>query len=75
MPKKKILFCILFIFLLNNNLYSQWPDKPSISIAVDDTITGTAIDDSLATDGNGGGIVVWSDNRSVDYDVYIQKVD
>jgi hypothetical protein len=75
MPKKKILFCILFIFLLNNNLYSQWPDKPSISIAVDDTLTGTAIDDSLTTDGNGGGIVVWSDDRNGDYDVYIQKVD
>ena len=38
-------------------------------------VSGTQYIDDIVTDGNGGAIVIWSDARTGDFDVYVQRVN
>ena len=39
------------------------------------TGTGSTYDLDITSDGDGGAIVTWEDSRSVDYDIYAQRID
>ena len=66
---------------INSNIYAQRVDQNgNIMWASNGIVICNATNDQLYTrlcsDGEGGAIIVWNDNRSgIDYDIYVQRVD
>ncbi|HSG28971.1 MAG TPA: T9SS type A sorting domain-containing protein, partial [Candidatus Krumholzibacterium sp.] len=65
---------------MDNDIYVQKiePDG-TVSWAADGLVvnaeTGTQEDPAIASDNNGGAIIVWEDNRGADQDIYIRGVN
>lgn len=66
---------LLLLFLLSfQSVIAQWTNDVTVN-----TVICTAADDqtnaAIVSDGSGGAIIVWSDNRSGNYDIYAQRVN
>ena len=75
--KRMFLFTAVLLLLLSINTYAQWGEDTTNTL-VDSSFTGNAKVDtfSIATDGVGGAIIGYRDDRtSAQYDVYMQKFD
>jgi hypothetical protein len=73
----KSLYITTIVIILTSNyeiLFSQWAIDPTInnSICVE---SNNQDDPAITTDGEGGAIVVWVDNRGNNSDIYAQKID
>lgn len=54
---------------------AQWSQQPTVNTPVS-TAAGYQVSPAAASDGSGGMIVVWSDNRNgSDYEIYGQRLD
>ncbi|MFH1382215.1 MAG: dockerin type I domain-containing protein [Chloroflexota bacterium] len=50
-----------------------WPGDPTVNVPVC-TTNGTQEPAQICSDGAGGAIIVWRDDRRVDYDIYAQRI-
>lgn len=66
---KNIIFSSLLLMLLPLALYSQSPGNP-VSIAGNHQTNPT-----MTTDGSGGTIIAWQDNRNGKYEIYAQRMN
>lgn len=66
---KNIIFSFLLLMLLPLALYSQSPGNP-VSIAGNHQTNPT-----MTTDGSGGTIIAWQDNRNGKYEIYAQRMN
>jgi len=63
----------------NDDIYAQRMDHAGVSQWAPDGVVVTSaansqIDPHVVSDGNGGAIVAWVDYRSLDYDIYAQRI-
>ncbi len=65
------LFMILF---LSVDLYSQWSTDPAVNNVVS-VFTGEQSDPSVTSDGSGGAIIAWYDDRNGNNDIYAQRIN
>jgi hypothetical protein len=66
-------FLSLFIFSLNKTAYTQWSNDPTINNAI--CIAANHQSSlSIVSDGEGGAIMAWEDERSGKYDIYAQRI-
>jgi phosphosulfolactate phosphohydrolase-like enzyme len=66
-------FLSLFFFSLNKTAYSQWSNDPTINNAI--CIAANHQSSlSIVSDGEGGAIMAWEDERSGKYDIYAQRI-
>lgn len=62
-------FCILM--LIASSLHAEWTlNGNALCTAPRDQLAGWPV-----SDGSGGAIVAWQDNRSGDWDIYAQRID
>jgi hypothetical protein len=74
----KILLSILFFFLLTMPAVGQWSSDPTVNTPVCTAPNGQGMTNhqAITTDGAGGAIVVWEDERNgTDADIYAQRID
>lgn len=71
---KRILFSILLLFsIFSFNVYSQWISNPGINTQLCNA-TGSQTEPVVVSDGSGGIITAWGDNRNVnDTKIYVQR--
>ncbi len=53
---------------------SQWSTNPNINTAIC-TATNPQTNPTIVSDGAGGAIITWNDQRSGNYDIYAQRID
>ncbi len=63
----------LFVFALVAPALAAWPDDPTVNVPVS-LAQGAKSDVFVVTDGAGGAIVAWEDQRTDDRDLYAQRV-
>jgi len=63
----------LFVTCLASAVAAAWPDDPLVNIPVS-LAPGTKSDVFAVTDGAGGVIIAWEDERGADNDIYVQRV-
>ncbi len=62
--KKRLCYTgLLLIILLSNTTYSQWSTDPTVNNAIC-TQTNNQVQPTITSDGSGGYIITWSDNRN-----------
>lgn len=73
---KKFFFIsvLLFSFYLLRQADAQWTNNVAVNNAICDT-TGDQATPKIATTSDGGCYIMWFDNRSGNYAVYLQKLD
>ena len=69
---KFFLTVILNVLVLSS--FAQWSNDATVNTPVC-TATDDQTNTAIVTDGAGGAIIVWSDNRSGNYDIYAQRVN
>ncbi len=60
--------------VLFNNIFAQWSSDPATNTPVN-TATGDAFEPTIVSDGAGGTIIIWQDNRFGFWDIYSQKLN
>lgn len=50
-----------------------WPGDPAVNLPIC-TAAGSQYSPAIVSDGRGGAIIVWSDGRAGNYDIYAQRV-
>jgi hypothetical protein len=68
------LVVVLALLLAATSVLAQWPDDPAVNLPLS-LADGEKYDVFAVTDGQGGAIVVWEDERAGDGDIYVQRVD
>ena len=72
---KKLFYLTTFCLLLTAYpVLAQWSSNPAINTAIC-TATGDQNTPQLISDGAGGAIITWTDNRSGNWDIYAQRID
>jgi hypothetical protein len=72
--KRLRLLAIALPFLLSRPAAASWPADPTTNVPLC-LATGHQGEPKATSDGKGGAIVAWDDQRAGNYDVYIQRVD
>ena len=76
MKNFKLLIIALLIVLTSNSrfLYSQWSTDPTVNNPI--CIAGSEQNHiNITSDGDGGAIIVWEDNRGTSTDIFAQRID
>lgn len=68
----KFIYSLLLILLICSPSYSQWSADPSVNLQVSD-LSGEQVLPKIAKTNDGGCYIVWFDQRSGSYRVYLQK--
>ncbi|MFT3846399.1 MAG: T9SS type A sorting domain-containing protein [Lacibacter sp.] len=69
--RKLLLFCLIISSL---SVTAQWNSDISVNNQIC-TSTGDQYSPAITSDGAGGAIIVWADNRSGNYDIYAQRIN
>ena len=69
-----IFFLLLVIITLNHTAYAQWSTNPNVNNPIC-TIADDQTDPSIISDDSGGAIIVWTDYRGGNSDIYAQRID
>ncbi len=69
---KYILTAVLNTFFLS--VVAQWSNDATVNTPIC-TASDEQANTAIVTDGAGGAIIAWSDNRSGNYDIYAQRVN
>ncbi|MBI5020537.1 MAG: T9SS type A sorting domain-containing protein [Ignavibacteriales bacterium] len=68
-------FCIFFLLVLITRVTNaQWTFNPNVNTAICQA-TGNQLAPHIVTDGAGGAIIAWWDNRGTSTDIYAQRID
>ena len=67
-------FLLLVIITLNHTAYAQWSTNPNVNNPIC-TIADDQTDPSIISDDSSGAIIVWTDNRGGNSDIYAQRID
>ena len=67
-------FLLLVISALNNIAYAQWSNDPNVNNPICTTVNDQT-DPIIISDGYGGAIIVWTDKRGGNPDIYAQRID
>lgn len=67
------IFIIISVIVLSINISSQWNNNPSSNNPVA-SATGYQNYPSISSDGSDGTLIAWQDNRSGNYDIYVQRI-
>jgi hypothetical protein len=70
----KFIYSLLLIMFLCSPLYSQWSADPGVNLKVSD-LSGEQVLPKIAKTSDGGCYIVWFDQRSGSYHVYLQKLN
>ena len=70
---KNIIWVYFFIFAAASSLFGQWASDSINTIICNEQSDQTS--PSITTDGAGGAIIAWRDNRTKDYDIYAQRIN
>ena len=77
MTKLKNIYVTIILIVLTSNygiLFSQWATDPTINNPI--CVAANDQDDpAITTDGEGGAIIAWVDNRGNNSDIYAQRID
>ena len=65
---------LLVILALNNIIYAQWSNDPNVNNPICTTVNDQT-DPIIISDGSGGAIIVWTDKRGGNPDIYAQRLD
>src|SRR5262245_42238286 len=71
--RSSLLSALLLFGLTANVARAAWPHDPRANVRVAPT-TSIQSQSSIVSDGAGGAIVAWSDNRSGNADIYAQHI-
>lgn len=71
---KKVTLALTLVLLSVLNVQSQWTNNVGLNSATCDT-TGEQATPKIASTSDGGCYIMWFDNRSGNYSVYLQKYD
>ena len=63
----------LFLLLFAAPALAAWPDDPLVNVPVS-LAAGEKYDVFAVSDGAGGAIVAWEDERGGDADIYVQRI-
>ena len=63
-----------FLILCSPNLFAQWTTNSSLNTPIA-VASGDQTDEVMVSDGAGGAIIAWTDNRSGTSDVYAQRIN
>ncbi|MFT3946474.1 MAG: hypothetical protein QM763_05810 [Agriterribacter sp.] len=70
--RKLIYSCLLMLFYFHS--FAQWNSDPSLNNAIS-AATSSQINPQIVSNGAGGAVIVWQDNRSGNNDIYAQQID
>ena len=73
MNATRFLTIYLFVSCLVSTAAAVWPDDPLVNVPVS-LAPGAKSDVFCVTDGDGGAIIAWEDDRGGDSDIYVQRV-
>ncbi len=72
------IFFITTLFMLTGlwtpQLAAAWPGNPNVNVPIC-TADASPHWPTIVSDGSGGAIITWGDQRSGSYDIYAQRVD
>jgi hypothetical protein len=68
-----MLRCTALLLLLATPVLAAWPDDPTVNVPVS-LADGPKYDVYAVSDGAGGAIMAWEDERGGDADIYVQRV-
>lgn len=72
--KNRILFSVLFLIVfLSNNIYSQWLAIPTVNNPICTQVASQG-GSTITSDGSGGAIIAWADQRNGNLDIYAQNI-
>ena len=73
--KNRISFTVLFLIVfLSKNIYSQWSTDPTVNNPIC-ILTSEQGFPTTTSDGSGGAIITWHDNRNGNQDIYAQRIN
>jgi hypothetical protein len=71
---KKIIGFV-YLIILSISTYSQWSNDPTINNPICTLTQSNQRFPSITTDGSGGAIILWEDNRNSEDAIYVQRID
>jgi hypothetical protein len=73
--KNRLPFTALFlVVVLSNNIYSQWSTDPAVNNVIC-KLASHQENPTIASDGFGGAIITWMDQRNGNDDIYAQRIN
>jgi hypothetical protein len=73
--KNRLQFTVLFfVVLLSNTIYSQWSTDPAVNNVIC-KLSSHQENPTIASDGFGGAIITWMDQRNGNDDIYAQRIN
>jgi predicted lipoprotein with Yx(FWY)xxD motif len=64
---------VLFTGLLSGNAVAAWSTNPAVNNAVS-TAASSQFNPTITSDGSGGAIITWQDDRGGTFDIYAQRI-
>ena len=65
---------LIAVLLFPSIASSQWSSDPKVNNLISNA-SGDQVNPASVSDGSGGAIIVWQDNRNGNYDIYAQRVN
>ncbi|HYQ86415.1 MAG TPA: T9SS type A sorting domain-containing protein [Bacteroidota bacterium] len=72
--RRLLLICALIVLYGNSQARAQWSPDPAVNAPIS-TAASNQYTPTLVSDGVGGAIITWSDNRNGLADIYAQRVN
>lgn len=71
---KNVILWIFIVFVSSNTLHAQWSGDPNANTAVT-TATSNQQNPQIVSDGAGGAIITWQDNRNGNWHIFAQRIN
>lgn len=72
--KLLLLQCSIIYLTISHSAFAQWSNDPSVNNAICSE-DGYQDSPQLISDGSGGTIITWQDERNIPRDIYAQRID
>jgi hypothetical protein len=72
---KKFLLLLTLTFLSSLSLRSEWSTDPDVNNAISTVVGSDQKYPQIVSDGSGGAIITWQDDRNSSVDIYAQRIN